>query len=97
MSKKIKILGTGCPKCKETTAIVKEVVEENNIDVSIEKIEDIMEIMKYNVLSTPAIVIDEQIKFNGRVPSKAEVNDLLKSTNVDPKNNTGSCCCSSKQ
>jgi len=78
MSKIIKILGTGCPKCKSMTAVVGEVVSENNIDATIEKVEDIMEIMKFNVMSTPALVIDGEIKIKGRVPSKPEVLELLK-------------------
>lgn len=78
MSKIIKILGTGCPKCKTTTALVEEVVKENNIDAEIVKVEDIMEIMKYNVLSTPVLVVDEQITVKGRVPGKNEIIELLK-------------------
>jgi len=76
--KAIKILGTGCPKCKQTEAIVKEVVEQNNIEANVIKVEDIAEIMQYNVLTTPVLVIDEDIKIKGRVPSKTEVQDLLK-------------------
>ena len=78
MSKVIKVLGTGCPKCKSMTAIVTEVVAENNMDATIEKIEEIMEIMKYNVMTTPALVIDETIAIKGRIPSKDEVLALLK-------------------
>jgi small redox-active disulfide protein 2 len=77
MTKSIKILGTGCPKCKQTTAVVQDVVQENNIDATIEKVEDIIKIMEYNVMSTPAIVIDEKIAIKGRVPSKKEVLELL--------------------
>ena len=73
MSKTIKILGTGCPKCKQVTAIVESVVKENNIDATVVKVEDIMDIMKYNVLSTPAVVVDEEVKIKGRVPTKTEV------------------------
>jgi small redox-active disulfide protein 2 len=75
--KNIKILGTGCPKCKQTTALVEGVVKETGVDATIEKVEDIMEIMKYNVLSTPALIIDEEIVIKGRVPSKSEVIALL--------------------
>ncbi|WP_035092192.1 thioredoxin family protein [Aquimarina macrocephali] len=77
MSKIIKILGTGCSKCQSMTAVVKDVVSENNIDAIIEKVEDIMEIMKYNVMTTPALVIDDVITIKGRVPSKDEILALL--------------------
>lgn len=73
----IKILGTGCPKCKRTTERVQEVVNEIGLDAEVEKVEDIMEIMKYNVLSTPVLVIDEKVTIKGRVPSKAEIAELL--------------------
>ena len=78
MSKVIKILGTGCPKCQSMTAVVKTVVSENNIDATIEKVEDIMEIMKYNVMITPALVINDTITIKGRIPSKEEILVLLK-------------------
>ena len=77
MSTVIKILGTGCAKCKKTTEIVTEVVSENNIDATIEKVEDIMEIMKYNILSTPALVVNEEVKIKGKVPTKSEVLAVL--------------------
>lgn len=77
MTKVIKILGTGCPKCKTLTVVVEEVVSENSIDATIEKVEDIMEIMKYDVMTTPALVVDEVIVLKGRVPSKSEVLTLL--------------------
>lgn len=77
MTKVIKVLGTGCPKCKSMIGVVKDVVSENNIDATIEKVEDIMEIMKYNVMTTPALVIDDVITIKGRVPSKDEVLALL--------------------
>ena len=76
--KTIKILGTGCPKCKQTEAVVREVVAANNYDMEVIKVEDIIEIMKYNVLTTPVLVIDEKITIKGRVPSKQEVEELLK-------------------
>ena len=77
MTKSIKILGTGCPKCKSMTRVVQDVISENHINASIEKVEDIMEIMKFNVMSTPALVIDDVITIKGRVPTKDEVLDLL--------------------
>jgi small redox-active disulfide protein 2 len=74
----VKILGAGCPKCKQTTAIVEKAVAElGRSDVNIEKVEDIMKIMEYNVMSTPAVVIDGEIKTKGRVPALSEVKELL--------------------
>ncbi|MCL4168506.1 UNVERIFIED_CONTAM: hypothetical protein GTU68_054897 [Idotea baltica] len=60
------------------TVVVQDVVSENGIDATIEKVEDIMEIMKFNVMTTPAMVIDDVITIKGRVPSKNEVLELLK-------------------
>lgn len=77
MSKVIKILGTGCPKCQSMTGVVKEVISENNIDATVEKVEDIEEIVKYNIMITPALVIDDAVTIKGRVPSKDEVLKLL--------------------
>jgi len=77
MSRVIKILGTGCPKCKTMTNIVQEVVKENHIDASIEKVEDIIQIMEFNIMTTPALVIDNIVTIKGRVPSKEEVLALL--------------------
>ena len=73
----IKILGTECPKCKSMASIVQDVVSINNMDATIEKVENIMGIMTFNVLTTPALVIDDVITIKGRVPSKDEVLALL--------------------
>jgi small redox-active disulfide protein 2 len=78
----IKILGSGCPKCKSMATVVNEVVNENDISASIEKVEDIMEIMEYNVLVTPVLVINEKITIKGRVPSPSEVLNLLNDSTV---------------
>jgi small redox-active disulfide protein 2 len=75
--KHIKILGTGCPKCRRTNALVEKIVKETDLDATVEKVEDIMEIMKYNVFSTPAVVIDEEVIIKGRIPSKSELMELL--------------------
>lgn len=77
MKKTIKILGTGCPKCKATTSVVQEVVKEKNIDAEIVKVEDMVKIMEYNVMSTPAVVVDEEVKIRGHVPSRKEVEKIL--------------------
>jgi small redox-active disulfide protein 2 len=73
----IKILGPGCPKCKTLDRMTREVVEKNGIDAKITKVEDIMEIMKYGVMSTPALVVDEKVLVKGRVPSSDEIKQLL--------------------
>jgi small redox-active disulfide protein 2 len=76
--KDVKILGTGCSKCKQTTMMVEKAVEELGLtDVTIEKVEDIMKIMEYNVMSTPAVIIDGEIKIKGRVPSVNELKAML--------------------
>ncbi len=73
----IKILGTGCPKCKNLEKLTTEVVAENNIEAEISKVEDIIEIMKYGVLSTPGLVINEKVAISGRVPSKDEIKNQI--------------------
>ena len=75
--KSIKILGTGCAKCKQVEAIVRSTVAAMGIDATVEKVEDIEKIMEYNVLVTPVLVIDEEVKIKGRVPSEPEVRTLL--------------------
>ena len=77
MKRTIKILGTGCPKCQNLTRVVTEVVAENHLDASIEKVEDIMDIMHYNVMTTPALVVDDKVVIKGRIPSKEEVLAML--------------------
>ena len=78
MSKVIKILGTGCQKCKSMTSIVEEVLNENSIDATVEKVEDIIEIMKFDVMTTPALVINDVVILKGRIPSKEEALTLLR-------------------
>lgn len=73
----IKILGLGCAKCKSTYQVIERVVSENKLDVKLTKIEDIAEIMSYNIMATPAVVVDGTIKIKGHVPSESEVKQLL--------------------
>jgi small redox-active disulfide protein 2 len=75
--KTIKILGPGCANCKRAIKVVEKVIQESDLNVQIIKVEEMPEIMKYNVLSTPALVVDEVVKMTGRVPSKQEVKQLL--------------------
>ena len=73
----IQVLGTGCPKCKALEKATREVVEQNGIDADIRKVEDIMEIMKFNVMTTPALVVDGKVLVKRRVPSNQELKELL--------------------
>lgn len=75
--KTIKILGTGCAKCKQTESIIRETLSEIGVQANIEKIEDIEQIMTYDVMSTPAVVLDEKIMIRGKVPTKDEVKAMF--------------------
>lgn len=73
----IKILGTGCPKCKALEQSVRQTVGELNLDATITKVEDIMKIMEYGIMRTPGLVIDEKVVLSGRVPSTTEIKSFL--------------------
>ena len=75
--KEIKVLGPGCAKCKSTYAVVEKVVKESGMDVQLTKVDGIEEIIRYNIMSTPAIVIDGKVALKGKVPSEPEVRQLL--------------------
>jgi small redox-active disulfide protein 2 len=74
----IKVLGPGCAKCQQTEKIVTEAVAEAGVDAQVEKITDIMKIMTFGVISTPAVVVDGQVKSTGQVPKKEEVKAWIK-------------------
>lgn len=78
MRKTIKVLGPGCPKCKTTFANVETAVKQLGIDAEIIKIEDIEEMMKYNILTTPVLMIDGVIKVKGRIAQIEEIKEFLK-------------------
>ena len=73
----IQVLGTGCSKCKSLEKATREVVLQNNIDATITKVEDIVEIMKFNIMTTPALVVDGKVVLKGRVPSNEELKEIL--------------------
>jgi len=73
MSKIVKILGTGCGKCQQLVSVVHEVISENQLEATVQKVEDITEIMEFNVMTTPALVVDEVVVVSGRIPSKEEI------------------------
>ena len=73
----IKVLGSGCANCKRVEQIVHKVVEEMALQAEIIKVTEYPEIMKYNVMSTPGLVINEKIVSTGRIPTPAEVTSWL--------------------
>ncbi len=73
----IKILGSGCSKCKKLAANTQQAVAELGIEATIEKVERMEDIISYGVMSTPALVVDEQVKFTGRVPTAEDIKKYL--------------------
>ena len=74
----VKILGSGCANCKRLEQIVRQVVEKENIEAEILKVTDYAEMMKYPILSTPGLVINEKLTSAGRIPKPEEVTGWLK-------------------
>ncbi len=74
---KIEILGTGCPKCKSTEKVVRQVANELEMDIDIQKVESLDQIMERGVMMTPAVAVDGEIKIVGHVPSPREIRELL--------------------
>jgi len=75
---KIKILGPGCTKCKTMQKHTMQALEDLNLAADVEKIEDIREMMKYDVLTTPVLLIEDEVKIKGRPGSVKEIKELLK-------------------
>lgn len=73
----IKVLGPGCAKCKTTYNVIEKVIKENNLDVKLTKVDDIIEMVSYNIMTTPAVVVDEVVKMKGQVPTESDVKKLL--------------------
>jgi len=76
----IKILGTGCAKCHQLEKETREVVKELGIDADIEEVKDITKILEYPILTTPGLVINEEVVCSGRVPSRAEITRFIINT-----------------
>ncbi len=74
---KIEILGTGCPKCKKLAQNAEAAAKSLGIEYEIEKVTDINEIMKFGVIMTPALVVDGEVKFVGKIPSPDEIKGLF--------------------
>lgn len=73
----IKVLGTGCAKCKRLEQLTEKVVTELGVDATIEKVEDIYKIMQFGVMSTPGLVIDGKVVLTGRLPKTEELKEWL--------------------
>ena len=69
----IKVLGTGCPNCKRLEKLTRQAVAELAVDATVVKVQDLDQIMVYDILATPALVIDENVVVSGRVPRKNEI------------------------
>jgi len=75
----IKILGSGCANCKRLSAATERAVQQLGIEAEVIKVTDYAEIMKFNILSTPGLVIDEKVVSSGRIPNEAEITTFLTS------------------
>ena len=73
----IKVLGGGCANCKRLEKVTRQVLEELGIEATVTKVTDFREIMTYEILTTPGLVIDGKVVSSGRVPSKAEIRSLI--------------------
>lgn len=74
---KIKILGTGCAKCHQVEQITRQVVKELAIDATIEEVKDMKKIMEYPILTTPGLVVNEELVCSGHIPTKSEVTQFI--------------------
>ena len=72
----IKVLGSGCAKCKTTYEMIEKIVKENQLDATLSKVEDIVELLNYGIMTTPAIVVGE-VKLKGHVPTESEIKKIL--------------------
>ena len=77
MAKQVKVLGTGCAKCRATLQLVEEVARQRGVEIQLEKVEEIEDIARYGILSTPGVVIDGQVVHAGGVPSRSKVEGWL--------------------
>jgi len=75
--KKIQILGTGCPKCRKLTEAAEQAAKSLGIEYDLEKVTDIQQITSFGIVSTPALVIDGEMKVAGKIPSMEEIKSML--------------------
>jgi len=74
----IKVLGTGCPKCKRLEQLAREAAAELGVEATFTKVQDMDEILTYDIMSTPGLVIDGELKSSGRIPRKAEIAEWIR-------------------
>ncbi len=74
---RIKILGSGCPNCKKLEAAARQALETNGLEADVVKVTDMVQIMSYDILSTPGLVVNEKVYSYGRIPSVAEISTWL--------------------
>ncbi len=89
---KIQVLGTGCPKCEKLTKLVKEVVANFGVEAEVEKVSELSEIMAFGVSSTPALVIDGEVKASGRLPSETELQNWIAPDSAKKSCDCGGAC-----
>jgi small redox-active disulfide protein 2 len=77
----IKILGTGCAKCDKLEELAKKAVAELNINAGVEKVKELDKIIEYGVMMTPGLVINEQVKISGKIPSLEQIKIWIQETN----------------
>ena len=82
----VKVLGTGCARCKATVNLIEEVARTTGAAVTVEKVEDLRDIMRYGVMSTPGVVIDEIVVHAGGVPTRAKVESWIRQTSDTERN-----------
>ncbi|OPL17486.1 MAG: hypothetical protein AVO38_00435 [delta proteobacterium ML8_D] len=75
---KIQIIGTGCPKCKQTEANARKAIKSLGIEAEFEKVTDIGKITDFGIMATPGLAIDGKVKFSGKIPSVEEIKEVLK-------------------
>jgi small redox-active disulfide protein 2 len=75
--KDIKVLGTGCANCKATIALIEQVAKARQVDVHVEKVEELRDIMGYGVMSTPGVVIDGKVVHAGGIPARDKIEQWL--------------------
>ena len=75
---KIEVLGSGCPKCRKLESMVRATVDKLGLDADVTHVHDMDEILSYNVMMTPALVVDGLVKLSGRLPNEAQLVELLK-------------------